>query len=735
MKKLYSARAFLAFCLVTVLSLCGGSAMAQDADYIFYEDFSSITVGNNTGTSGSGTELKISEISSSFSAISTVYKAGGAVRLGSGSKVGSLTTKTLDLSINDGKFTVSLMVKGWSSIEGSIKVTPTGIGAQTKEYTAKMADAFEEITFEFEGGQSNSTIKIETTAKRAFIDEIKVYPTVVADPGAPAAPEFSVQPGEVRKGTVVEISAEEGSKVYYTTDGEDPTTESKEYTPASGLVITEACTIKAIAVKTVDGAEKISKVATAAFTIKDETPTPPVFKDANGEVLVGYEVTKGTEIVLDADRDCEIFYTTDGTEPTTGSTLYTEGTKIVISKPCTVKAIAVRTVYNDEKLESAVASAGFTIVKAAGSYVYKKITSADELVDGGVYVVVGKNDSKQTYHALSYQNGSYRAAVAVTPYEDDLFLKCNAINTDNSAPAGAAPYEIVLEKSGESWLLKMPDGNYLKDSGDKNLTEAVSGSSWVITYKEDNGYWVIKDKEKNEYIQYNAASPRFTLYANTQNNVFLYRKVEAAPLIFAAAAEGWGTFFTDDVYEMPAGVTGYAVSVADEALTTTRVYEAGEAVPAETPLLLKSQTVGSAVYVPVLSKTVEVSGAYVAAGNQLRGLLEAGEVPAEEGDNYYYKLTTKNGGNIGFYWGAEGGQPFELQNDRRAYLVVPQTTATAMTQGFRLGGGTTTGINAAATAAEGPVTVYTLSGVRLNTTPERLPAGLYIVNGKKVLVK
>ena len=63
-----------------------------------------------------------------------------------------------------------------------------------------------------------------------------------------ATPEFSVASGAVDSGTSVTITCStDGAKIYYTTDGNDPTAESTEYSDA--ISITKAVTVKAIAVK------------------------------------------------------------------------------------------------------------------------------------------------------------------------------------------------------------------------------------------------------------------------------------------------------------------------------------------------------------------------------------------------------------------------------------------------------------------------------------------------------
>ena len=78
-----------------------------------------------------------------------------------------------------------------------------------------------------------------------------------------ATPVFSVASGEVDSGTSVTITCTtEGAKIYYTTDGTEPTAESTEYTEA--ISITKAVTLKAIAVK--DGMND-SAVASASYLI------------------------------------------------------------------------------------------------------------------------------------------------------------------------------------------------------------------------------------------------------------------------------------------------------------------------------------------------------------------------------------------------------------------------------------------------------------------------------------
>lgn len=143
------------------------------------ENFASITTGNNTSSTGANTAWPGN---TNFPTVSQTYQAGGVVKLGSSGAIGSITSRTLDLGGNGGNFTVTFKVKGWSTVEGGIKVTATGIASQTVSYTSVMSGSFEPKTLNFTGGQANSTIKFETTAKRAYLDDIVVSYTVPANP-------------------------------------------------------------------------------------------------------------------------------------------------------------------------------------------------------------------------------------------------------------------------------------------------------------------------------------------------------------------------------------------------------------------------------------------------------------------------------------------------------------------------------------------------------------------------
>jgi hypothetical protein len=160
-----------------------------------------------------------------------------------------------------------------------------------------------------------------------------------------ATPVFSPAAGTYTAPVSVSISdATSGTTIYYTTNGSTPTTSSTKYSGAIAVSATE--TLKAIAVVSGDTG---SAVASAAYTIQ-KTAATPVFSQATGTYTAPVSVS-----ISDATSGAAIYYTTNGSTPTTSSTKYSGA--IAVSATETLKAIAV--VSGDTN--SAVASAAYTI--------------------------------------------------------------------------------------------------------------------------------------------------------------------------------------------------------------------------------------------------------------------------------------------------------------------------------------------------------------------------------------
>ena len=114
------------------------------------------------------------------------------------------------------------------------------------------------------------------------------------------------------------------SRIYYTLDGSSPTAESLYYTDA--VTMTASCTVKAIAMR--DNFNN-SAVMSVSFDKASNTISTPQFVRNGNEVTVKVTQTEGTTI----------YYTLDGTTPTTESTVYT--TPVQVVENGTLKAMAV----------------------------------------------------------------------------------------------------------------------------------------------------------------------------------------------------------------------------------------------------------------------------------------------------------------------------------------------------------------------------------------------------------
>lgn len=197
----------------------------------------------------------------------------------------------------------------------------------------------------------------------------------------------------------------------------------------------------------------------------------------------------------------------------------------------------------------------------------------------------------------------------------------------------------------------------------------------------------------------------------------------SAGAINIATEEGYGTFYTDKNYVLPQGLTafGYTSIDGNNTLTKSVEYVAGDIVPANTAVVVKGAK-GSYNYYnteETATKTIEK--------NLLKGVTTDTRIEAASGVKRYI-LTRADDGILAFYRTNSGTINVKAN---RAYLEVPTAMAVAS---FSLEG-TATGINnvVTTTAKQG---IYTISGVRLNaTTTKELPAGIYIVDGKKVIVK
>jgi hypothetical protein len=179
------------------------------------------------------------------------------------------------------------------------------------------------------------------------------------------SPAFTPIPGTYTSAQSVTLTdSTPGAAIYYTLDGSTPTTGSTLYTGA--FTVSATTTVNAIAVAT---GYTNSQVASATYTINIPLPTAatPAFTPLAGPYTSAQSVT-----LSDSTPGAAIYYTLNGSTPTTGSTLYTGA--FTVSATTTVNAIAVATGYTN----SPVASATYTI-SAGTAPISVGLTTADNV--------------------------------------------------------------------------------------------------------------------------------------------------------------------------------------------------------------------------------------------------------------------------------------------------------------------------------------------------------------------
>ena len=352
---------------------------------------------------------------------------------------------------------------------------------------------------------------------------------------------------------------------------------------------------------------------------------------------------------------------------------------------------------------------------------YKKITSSDELVDGGVYLIVC--ESKNEAMGVIDNNEGRCLGAAIT---------LNGNTYTGSVNQSDHPYEVTITEGNNGYYnLYHAGGKYITSTSTDFAFAAKGDNGWSISFDNSGNAKISNKNTAENYIQRYNSNNYYKNYQSVQTPIQLYQKVGEMPI---AKATGYvSTYVADFAYVMPKHITGHTVTSAAQqgVISTTKVFRAGDEVPALTPLLIKSDedyAETSKNYNPaVLNKTVDAYEGdnmleYRRTAQGLTNTMKNESV-------YYYKLAIKSG-NVGFYWGAENGAAFTMTKPSTAYLTVPQSISV---QGFvlNLEEGETTGIATVVTNEDAPI--YNLQGIRMNG--KNLPKGIYIQGGKKFMVK
>ena len=246
---------------------------------------------------------------------------------------------------------------GIATVNSSGEVTGVATGSTTITVTALKLD-----------GTTTSALTgtVSVTVKNKVETPTITYTPTAADAGATATAEITCSTS--------------GIKIYYTTDGTDPTSSSTEYTAT--FTVNDGDEVRAIAIK--DPADALwddSDIASQTYTAC--TTADPV---------ISYSTSGSTATVtITAETGATIYYTTDGNDPTTSSSSGTTPVTISsVSSGTTIKAFAkngscqTSSVVSREIITSGT-SGGIVTLYDLEDHTWTYYSGVDSSVDGGNY--------------------------------------------------------------------------------------------------------------------------------------------------------------------------------------------------------------------------------------------------------------------------------------------------------------------------------------------------------------
>ncbi len=259
-------------------------------------------------------------------------------------------------------------------------------------------------------------------------------------------PVLSPAPGSFTSIQTVSIAdGTANAVIYYTLDGSSPNTKSNKYTAPFQLSATT--TVKAVAVAS---GYAPSSVVTGVYTINLPQAAEPTLSPAPGTFT-----TRQTVAIADTAKTAVIYYTTDGTTPTSASNKYTA--PILVTQSETIQAIAIAPGYQNSKvasgtyvIETPAATPAFS--PAAGTYNATQSVSITDTTPGAVihYTTNGTTPTAtstvytgpipvattQTIQAIAIAPNYLSSAVARATYAIYLPLKQPVISLASGTYSG-----------------------------------------------------------------------------------------------------------------------------------------------------------------------------------------------------------------------------------------------------------------------------------------------------------
>lgn len=335
-----------------------------------------------------------------------------------------------------------------------------------------------------------------------------------------------------------------------------------------------------------------------SITVYYQADGPIIEKSAKPTISGAVSFTDKTEVSITAADGASIYYTTDNTDPTTGSTPY--NAPFTITETTTVKAIAVET----GKDPSEVATATFT-KKMEGDYVL--VTSLDDLDEASSYIigVQAKNA------AMSNEEVSGKLKQTSVTIAGDVLTPTDNVMT----------FHLVKNTSG-NWAFKADNyaggkSYYIQNSTSTDCKMGSLAYYFPVTLENDTN--IIIKSSKGRWIHgYNTETTAdFRNYSNKESNsseVQLYRlgsKVLQKPVITLSEDKVYvGEKVTVTIDKKNAEKVYYTTDGTTPSATNGTEYAAPFEVTAEAEGTITVQAIGIAEGMEptaVVSATITVS--------------------------------------------------------------------------------------------------------------------------------
>lgn len=326
---------------------------------------------------------------------------------------------------------------------------------------------------------------------------------------------------------------------------------------------------------------------------------------------------------------------------------------------------------------------------------------------------------------------------------------------DTSSQITTNTQTVRLLNNGFAWKFEGNpfDGYAIVNAAGRRLVTSVVGTnadantspSMVKIESADKAYcdkWdvqgtsVVKRDKESAYLSTGAFvlsakdHPNYIIHAYSGNKVGYWKSTEVdegsaivlsntLPAINLKESNGkhYATYYLPFAAKAPEGVKAYAGTVSNGSVKLTEY--ANGVIPANTGVLLVSDNATSATF--ILANDADVT----AIDNDLKGVNALTELTNVKNSEQIRIFSTKDG-VAGFY---KPNSNITSLAANKAYVMAPATQG-ALALNF---GGDVTGINSVSDNAAMPnnVVIYDLAGRRVSHAVK----GVYVVNGKKIIVK